>query len=208
LVCSLFNWLYIEEFRIDNGSIDPKSATGNEEWKLLDDVLEQESIVPEWVNQALLLFVQVGIVLGIIFLLYYIIRNFYFVPPLLGEKREEDRRFATQATGKKKSRSWFKKTEWAKDEVRRLYQSLLLHAQKKGEEIKASHTAREWSNPFVVELEYPELWSKINQLYEQKRYSPIPLTEDDVSQFREEIQRAKQEIDYYYQKKRQQQKEK
>jgi hypothetical protein len=205
---ALFAWLYIEELQIDNESTGSNSATGREEWQLLDDVLEQDSMIPEWVNQALLILVQVGVVLGIILLLYYIIRNFYFVPSIQGRKRVEDQRFATQAHGKKRSRSWFKRTELARDEVRRLYQSLLLYAQKKGEEIKPSNTAREWSAPFVVEKEYPELWSKINQLYEQKRYSPIPLKEGDISQFKEEIEWAKKEIDHYYQSKREQQKKK
>jgi uncharacterized protein (DUF2132 family) len=203
---ALFSWIYIEELQIENGSTESKSTTVREEWQLLDDVLEQNTIIPEWVNQALLILVQVGVVLGIIFLLYYIIRNFYFVPSLQGRKKVEDQRFTTQAQGKRSSRSWFKRTEWARDEVRRLYQSLLLHAQKKGKELKSSQTTREWSAPFIVEKEHPELWSKINRLYEQKRYSPIPLKEDDISQFKEEIDRAKKEIDLYYQRQREQQK--
>jgi hypothetical protein len=203
----LFDWLYAEELPIDNGSMNSNRSDGIEGRQLMDDILEQESMMPEWVNQVLLILVQVGVILGIILLLYYFIRNFYFVPSLQGKKREEDQRFAAQA-GKKKSRLWFRRTEWAKDEVRRLYQSLLLHAQKKGEVLKSSKTAREWSAPFVVEKEHPELWSKINQLYEQKRYSPIPLTEDDISQFKKEAEWAKREIDLYYERKREEQKKK
>lgn len=204
---TFFDWLFqiIKLFRKENSSIESEAGEGRQEWELLDDVMAQESIVPEWINQVLLLLVQGGLILLVILFLYYIVRNFYFVPQAGRTKGEKS--FEPSA-GKKESKSWFRRPNWAKDEVRRLYQELIVYSQKEGEEIKASDTAREWSKPYTVEQGPPGLWSTINQLYEQKRYGNTPLTEVDVNQFKEDVQMAKKELNQYYKKKRQDEKEK
>jgi hypothetical protein len=204
---TFFDWLFkfIDLFRKENSSLETEGGEGRQEWELLEDVLEQESMVPEWVNQTLLFLVQGGIILFVVLFLYYIIRNFYFVPQ--ASKTQGEKSFEPSA-GKKQSKSWFRRPNWAKDEVRRLYQGLIVYSQKKGEEIKASDTAREWSNPYTIQQGPPDLWLTINQLYEQKRYSNTPLTEGDVNQFKADVQMAKKELDRYYKKKQQDEKEK
>lgn len=205
---TFFDWLFlfIDRFRKGNSSVESDGGGELEEWELLEDVMKQESMVPEWVNQVLLLLVQGGVILFVILFLYYIVRNFYFVPQAsktMGERTPID-----PSAGKKDRRSWFSRPNWAKDEVRRLYQGLIIYSQKKGEEIRSSDTAREWSSPYGAEQGPPELWSKINQIYEQKRYSNTPLTDSDVSQFKEDVQIAKKELDHYYKKKQHDEKKK
>lgn len=206
---TFFDWLllFIDRFRKENSSIESEGGGKRGDWELLEDIIEQESMVPEWINQILLLLVQGGIILFVILFIYYIVRKFYFVQQASRAKGE--RTSIESSAGQKEPRSWFRRPNWAKDEVRRLYQGLIVYSQKKGEEIRPSDTAREWSSPYYgVEQGPLELWNKINKMYEQKRYSNTPLTNSDVTQFKEDVQIAKKELDHYYKKKRQDEKEK
>lgn len=95
-----------------------------------------------------------------------------------------------------------RKPAWAQDEIRRLYQSLLIYADQKGEMIGNRHTARTWVLPYQASERENQIWDKINRIYEQKRYSETPLDEEDVKSFKKDIQQAKSELSQYHKEKK------
>jgi hypothetical protein len=154
--------------------------------------LDETKIENEWIKNLLLPIFQVVVFLGVGGVLYLLIRKLYLVPEKQMEKSEGQHRYATAVQRDKEE----KRIKWAKDEVRKLYQSLLVYIQKREEAVKISNTAREWSQRFAHEQ--PQLWNRINQTYEQKRYSKDPLSAQDIKDYKQEIKQAKKEVSQYY----------
>lgn len=98
------------------------------------------------------------------------------------------------------------KVNWAQDEIRRQYQNLLLFAEQKGQAITNIHTARTWVLPYQATADTKQIWERINDLYEQKRYSETPLSQEDVRGFKEAIQEAKKELSVHVKERKKEEK--
>jgi hypothetical protein len=145
----------------------------------------------KWVQNLFQQVFQIGVLLAVGFLIYFILKRIYSMPEKQTEKFKEQR-YVTEIESNNKE----KRVKWAKDEVRKLYQSLLIHIRKREETFENSRTAREWSHRFSEG--HPDLWKRITHLYEQKRYSSTPLTSQDIKDFKIEIKKAKKETNRYF----------
>jgi hypothetical protein len=145
----------------------------------------------KWVQNLFQQVFQIGVLLAVGFLIYFILKRIYSMPEKQTEKFKEQY-YAIE----KESNNKEKRIKWAKDEVRKLYQSLLIHIKKREEAFENSRTAREWSHRFSER--HPDLWERITTQYEQKRYSSTSLTSQDIKDFKQEIKIAKKEINQYF----------
>lgn len=136
------------------------------------------------------------IVIIIALILLFLILNLFIVPQWKERRVIKPSSSSTNIMRKSMGKRG-KKLNWAQDEIRRLYQELLVYADKKLIPITSMDTARTWGAECKATQEMEHTWQRINQIYEQRRYGHEPLDETDIAAFKKEIQLAKIHLTRY-----------
>lgn len=191
-ITRLFEWLFgwMEGIRLESPEKRIEEPPG------MDIGQTSEAEIASWLVTGSSLLIQLLIFIAIGYGVYVLYKNIILsrrrsVQEIAGERFKA----AGQQQDPTRSR---RKIHKARDEVRRLYQSLLLYAQKKGQHFPAGVTAREWVQPYIKEDQTQTLWQRINTTYEKRRYSKHSLTSDELETFRKQVKMAKKELNKYY----------
>ncbi|GAA0351779.1 hypothetical protein GCM10008968_03920 [Bacillus horti] len=184
---SFMYWLMDLDISLNNDWQSEEDSTGELE--------EVENILNEAFSSSSVMIVL--LLIGVAFVLFcmYLIALNVWIKPRVEQKSAAGKKSTTDRAAEymgMKNRS--RKVNWAKDEVRRLYQDLLIYAQSKGVKITSSHTARTWSMGYEESKEDSALWDSIHTFYEQKRYSDQEVIKQDIEGFKKEINQAKKNL--------------
>ncbi|GAA0351768.1 hypothetical protein [Bacillus horti] len=203
---AFFSWL------LPNSRWQPSREEELELEETIYEIGEGEEVVEEvvrnWFDFVVLgvgiLFFALILVCLILFIILLVRKGKGFMSKQEGRTSGDRRKVHEQA---KSPRMLSRKVNWVEDDIRKQYQSLLVQAERKGEPVSPIQTVRSWSKEFKVNEQAKELWNNVNAIYEQQRYSNQPVEEKQMDEYKQEIKKAKKELDLFYKEKKKQEKQ-